>query len=74
MEKKCLVNTQKRQRCVYLSSLSIAYGYELLSDYGQHLNVDAVEFVKTTPSTRLSESAEEASHHLEDSGYRHIKN
>ena len=54
--------------CVYLSSFGVSYGYELLSDDRQHFDVDSVKFVKTTPSTRLGEPAEEAPHHLEERG------
>lgn len=54
------------QVCVYLSGLCITYGDELLSDHRQHLNVDAVELVKAAPGARLSQSAEEAAHHLQD--------
>lgn len=56
------------QVCVYLGGLSVTYGDELLSDHRQHLNVDSVELVKTAPGARLSQSAEEAAHHLQDGG------
>lgn len=51
---------------VYLGGLGVSYGDELLSDHRQHLDVDAVELVKTAPGARLSQSAEEAAHHLQD--------
>lgn len=50
----------------YPGCLGVAYGYELLSDDGQHFDVDPVKFIKATPSTRLSKSTEEAPHHLEE--------
>lgn len=54
--------------CVHLGGLSVPYGDELLGDHRQHLDVDTVELVKAAPGARLSQSAEEAAHHLQDGG------
>lgn len=51
---------------VYLGGLGVTYGDKLLSDDRQHLDVDAVELVEAAPGAGLSQSAEEAAHHLQD--------
>lgn len=52
--------------CMYLSSFSIPYGYQLLSNDRQHFNVNSVKLIKTAPSSRLSKSTEETTHYLEE--------
>lgn len=51
--------------CVqYPGCLCVSDSDELLSDDWQNLDVDAIEFVKAAPVTRLSQTAEERPHHL----------
>ena len=58
------VNTPSQMN-VDLGSLGVANGDELLSDDGQHLDVDAVEFIEAAPGAGLSQTREEPPHHLQ---------
>ena len=48
----------------YLHALSILNRDKLLRNDRQHLNVDTVELIKTTPGARLSQTGEESTHDL----------
>ena len=48
-----------------LGLLGLHDGQQLLSDDGEHLNIDTVELIKAAPRPRLGQSREEATHHLQ---------
>lgn len=58
--------------CGYLGRLGVSDGDELLSDDGQHLDVDAIELIEAAPGTWLSQAAEERPHHLNINTMLHL--
>lgn len=48
----------------YLCSFGIPNGNELLCDDRQNFYVDSIKFIKAAPGPWLSQTAEEAPHHL----------
>ena len=44
--------------------LSVSYRDQLLGDDGEHLDIDAIEFVEAAPGTGCRQSREEPAHHL----------
>jgi hypothetical protein len=57
---------------MYLGCHGVYDGDELLCDDRQHLDVDSVELVKAAPSSRLSQTGEESTHHLQTSTVNNI--
>ena len=63
-----MMRTLKLKMCfrgnIHLLKFGISNSQQLLSNDGKNLDVDAVEFVETRPSTGLSQTREETTHHL----------